>query len=273
MRVQEDSEPTNNPKQAAKSRLFWELKAEQVLNKIFDQHHKSVSHESSKPFTDVEFVDYVTLEAEQHKGNTRKINWAKRLRIKTWHAVAVGIGSLTTLLLTTILLSSKQRYQLDQESNLRLLSILRQQEKPTQALGANKSENGNTKISPYPPSPPNEEWFEELAKLPQSTNNSSELLKVPLNRAPASTLPISTATTTVLKQSKTGETSLPKLLGVIQGAGTSGSAIFQWGGSSTSVNSGETIGTSNWRLRRINGNSVIIERSGQQQQLSINDNN
>ena len=273
MEVQGEREPISNPKQAAKSRLYWELKAEQVLNRIFDQDRSNVSGQSSKTFTDVEFVECVTLGSKQTKGKAQKLDWATRLTIKTWLAVAAVLGMLTTLLVSTILLSSKQRYQIDQESNLRLLSFLRQQEKQIQGNGANKPENENTTASPYPPSPPNEEWIEELAKLPESAGNSSELLKVPLKGASPSSRPISAAFTTDIKQSKTGETSLPKLVGVIQGAGRSGSAIFQWGGSSMSVNSGETIGTSNWRLRIVNGNSAIIERSGLQQKLSIDANN
>jgi hypothetical protein len=271
VQAQRDSEPIRNPKQAAKSRLFWELKAEQMLNRIFDQQHRNRSTQSSKHFTDVEFVDCITLGQVRSKENTHKIEWTTRLTIKIWLALAAG--SLTTLMLSTILLSNKQRYQVGQESNLRLLSLLRQKEQPTQSNGENISESGNRTTSTNPPPPPREEWIEELAKLPQSTGNRPELLKVPLIGASSSSLPISTASTTVLKPSKIGDKPLPKLVGVIQGAGTIGSAIFQWGGSSTSVNSGETIGTSNWRLKAVNGNSAIIERSGQQQRLSIDDNN
>ena len=46
--------------------------------------------------------------------------------------------------------------------------------------------------------------------------------------------------------------------------------IIQWEGSSTSVNAGETIGTSGWRLRETNSESAIIERGGQQKSISIN---
>ena len=271
MLTQDDSEPKSNAKHAAKSRLFWELKAEQVLNRIFDQHYRSVSGESAKTFTDVDYIDCATLGAKKTKENAKKINWAARLTSKTW--LALSATSLTTLLLTTILLSSKQRYQSDQENNLKLLSLLRHQEKSEQAQESNQSENGTTTTNPYPPTPPNEEWIEELAKLPQSTGDSLELLKVPLNGATQSPRPISTATTMDPKPSTNGENTLPKLVGVIQGAGTNGSAIFQWGGSSSSVNSGETIGTSNWRLRTVNGNIAIIERGGQLQRLSINENN
>ena len=269
MIAQEDNEPRSNSKNAAKSRLFWELKADQVLNRIFDQHQRNLSAKKSNAFTDVEILDFTTHTADKSRDKEQKIDWIARLSSKTW--LTLTVVSLTTLLLATILLSSKQRYQLDQESNLRLLSLLRQQEAPEKTHESNTPENGDTTANPYPPAPPNEEWIEELSKLPQSGGNSSELLKVPLNGSSPSSLAISPATAGP-KLFRNAESSLPKLVGVIQGAGTGGSAIFQWEGSSTSVNSGEAIGASNWRLRTVNGSSAIIERNGQQQRVTINTN-
>ena len=270
MLTQEDSECNSTPKHAAKSRLFWELKAEQVLNRIFDEHQRNVSIKSSDTFTDIKVVDFTSLRAEKTKESSQTIDWTVWPSSKAW--LALSATGLATLLLTTIVFSSRQRYQLDQESNLRLLSLLRQQETPELSQRSNQSETTNTSSNPYPPPPPNEEWIEELAQLPQSAGQATELLKVPLNGAHA-TLPISTSTTTLPKPSRNVENTVPKLVGVIQGAGTSGSAIFQWGGSSTSVNSGETIGTSTWRLKAVGGSSAIIERNGQQQRISINGNN
>jgi hypothetical protein len=60
-----------------------------------------------------------------------------------------------------------------------------------------------------------------------------------------------------------------QLVGVVQVPGRPGSAIFQVGGSSTSAATGETIGSSGWRLRSASGDSAVIESNGVQRRLSI----
>jgi type II secretory pathway component PulC len=66
-----------------------------------------------------------------------------------------------------------------------------------------------------------------------------------------------------------GGTAVPELVGVVQAAGKGGSAIFQMGGSSTSAAVGEAIGSTGWRLQEASGDSVVIERNGEQQRVSI----
>jgi hypothetical protein len=51
--------------------------------------------------------------------------------------------------------------------------------------------------------------------------------------------------------------------------GKGGSAIFQIDGSSTSASVGESIGGTGWRLQSASGDSVVLERDGQQQRVSI----
>jgi hypothetical protein len=55
----------------------------------------------------------------------------------------------------------------------------------------------------------------------------------------------------------------------VQVQGRSGAAIFQLGGTTTNVLVGEPIGASGWRLQSASGDSVVIERQGQQRQVSI----
>jgi type II secretory pathway component PulC len=62
---------------------------------------------------------------------------------------------------------------------------------------------------------------------------------------------------------------VPELLGVVGAPGKAGSAIFQMGGSSSNVGVGESIGSSGWRLRSAEGDSVLIERSGVVRRISI----
>jgi hypothetical protein len=59
------------------------------------------------------------------------------------------------------------------------------------------------------------------------------------------------------------------LVGVVGSPGRSGSAIFLVGGSSMSVESGQMIGSTGWRLRSADGETALIERDGDVRQVSI----
>jgi hypothetical protein len=48
-----------------------------------------------------------------------------------------------------------------------------------------------------------------------------------------------------------------------------GSAIFQMGGSTSTVSVGETIGNSGWRLRSTDGDSVQIDHDGDVRRIAI----
>ena len=61
----------------------------------------------------------------------------------------------------------------------------------------------------------------------------------------------------------------PELVGVVSSVGRPASAIFQMGGSSSSVSVGETIGGSGWRLRSADGDTAQIERGGEVRRISI----
>jgi type II secretory pathway component PulK len=56
---------------------------------------------------------------------------------------------------------------------------------------------------------------------------------------------------------------------VVQAKGRGGSAIFSLNGTSTSTAVGEAIGATGWRLHAAEADSVVIERNGQQQRVSI----
>jgi hypothetical protein len=62
---------------------------------------------------------------------------------------------------------------------------------------------------------------------------------------------------------------VPLLVGVVAVPGKPGSAIFQMGGSTTTVAVGEGIGGSGWRLIASDGDSVEIENQGEVRHLSI----
>ena len=134
-----------------------------------------------------------------------------------------------------------------------------------------------------PPPPPNEPWIEELGQLDGQGSGGSghggraaAPLQVPVNgtlRAPA---PVANAAAAVVPltapppvPSSLATGAAPELLGVVQIPGKPGSAIFQVGGSSTNASSGESIGSSGWRLLSTSGDSAVIERAGVRRSVSI----
>ena len=68
MQVQEDFKPRESRRHPGLSRHFWELKADQVLNKVFDQQHAGSTSTSSKAFTDVEILNFKPHEKFQPLG-------------------------------------------------------------------------------------------------------------------------------------------------------------------------------------------------------------
>jgi hypothetical protein len=114
-----------------------------------------------------------------------------------------------------------------------------------------------------PPPPPNEPWIEQLAELPQP-QRSAPLLRVPVGpRLAAAT----SAPAPVRRRTPAGP--LPLLVGVVAAPGKGGSAIFQMGGSTSTVGNGDSIGNSGWRLRSTDGDSVQIEHEGEIRRITI----
>jgi hypothetical protein len=254
-------------KHIPQSRLYWEIKAEQTLNKVFDQYQVVDGSAGSKSFTDVEVIDFVP--SNQEKRPEGKIHRQEIVAINAKLWLAFAVSSLAAILGIAVLQMTRERQTFKQESDIRLIALLRQAQPTAPDHNIDNMENNKTMI-PTPPTPPAEEWIQELAKLPPSVSTTTELLKVPLNgtlKSSATQIPIST---NLGRTPKINGSPMPQLLGIIQGNGTAGSAIFQWEGSSANARAGETIGASGWRLRTTNGDSAIIERGGQQQRLSLN---
>ena len=61
----------------------------------------------------------------------------------------------------------------------------------------------------------------------------------------------------------------PLLVGVVHAGGGKGSAIFRLDQLSLSASPGEMIGNSGWRLHSVEAQGAVIERQGQQRQLSV----
>lgn len=209
--------------------------------------------------------------------------WAQPLLLV---AVFAGAG-LVTAISGVLDLSQWNRYQeaLQQERNLLLVERLRSfgpaaQPAPvvtppapnlappsTAATTAGSASGGPGDEAALPPPPPAEAWIEELATLPQSVQRPATLLRVPVSAALGSAAVPSQAPPPPRRRAASGP--VPLLVGVVAVPGKPGSAIFQMGGSTTTVSVGESIGASGWRLIASDGDSVQIENQGEVRQLSI----
>ena len=270
MQVQEDYKSRETRRHPGLSRHFWELKADQVLNKVFDQQQADDPSTNAKAFTDVEILNFQSHGTPAANNNTQQTTNPGSTSRKPW--LTLGIASAAALLLALIHLATEQQRSLVQAHNLRLLGQLREDS----LRGSQQANQSNQTInvdqptsSSVPPSPPDEEWIEELAKLPPSETRASDLLKVPLNGTLQAVEQPRSSNQTTIGAVAGNKILLPQLLGIIQGAGTRGAAIIQWDGTSANVNIGEAIGTSGWLLRSTYGESAIIERGGVQRRISI----
>ena len=127
-----------------------------------------------------------------------------------------------------------------------------------------------------PPPPPEEPWMTQLSELPAPQVKPLPL-RVPLSPRLAAAAPAASPR----QASASGDGSarhgsperpsgpLPQLVGLVGAPGGAGSAIFQIGESSVSVNVGESIGGSGWRLRAADDESALIERGTERRRISI----
>ena len=130
---------------------------------------------------------------------------------------------------------------------------------PAQAYGQGSAVAENE----LPPPPPQEPWIEQLGELPRPQRSA------PILRVPVSPKLAAAAVTAAPARRSPPPGPLPLLVGVVGAPGKVGSAIFQMGGSTSTVSVGETIGSSGWRLRSTDGDSVQIEHDGDVRRIAI----
>ena len=246
---------------------YWELRAEQVLNRVF---------EPEKPI-EVEFCDSPRQAPLQAVEPTLVINPLPSHRAKPGLLLALTTGAVvvaTGAALVVLGLWNQSQQAIQQERNMLLIERLRNMSQAAAQATADATAEadqssataaGAAQGGDLPPPPPGEAWVEELAALPATGAPLAGVLRVPVNGRITSPAPEASG------NSKSGATgsSAPQLVGVVQVAGQSGSAIFQIGGSSTSAAVGESIGASGWRLRSAGGDSAVIEKGGEQLRVSI----
>jgi len=266
------------------SRAYWELRAEQVLNRVFEPEQPIVVEVCETPAnpvalgprstkgdanTPVDLDDLPTETATRPKTRstgTSLASWIQQLGRQPSLLLAGTSFSLMVLAAMTLLIFGAWNHSqqaIRQERNLLLMERLRSMRPSSPAANPDQNPaaamaNATAQGGDLPPPPPGEPWMKELASLPASSAPSADVLRVPLNNRIDSPAPAASAIANT-----------PQLVGVVQVPGQSGSAIFQIGGSSTSAAVGENIGSSGWRLRSASGDTAVIEKSGEQRRISI----
>jgi hypothetical protein len=246
------------------SRAYWELKAEQVMDRVFENtghpsptqlHHPPTPAAHQPPPPEAEPIEVEVREARWRWPGRRPQPWQLAATALAGFGLLGGLGLWHGW--------SEARNDLRQERNLRLLEGIRSLESapPTpQATAMNPASDG------LPPPPPSEPWIEELGQLEGSAPAGAPPLQVPLNGTLQAPAPPATTSAPSAANSGAGT---PELLGVVQIPGKPGSAIFQLGGSSTNALVGEMIGSSGWKLVSTSGDSAVIERGGASRRVSI----
>jgi len=209
------------------SRAYWELKAEQVLNRVFEPE-KPIEVEVCD--TPAAFSDAGSIPVELHdlppapaKQPTSKPNPASAKRHppradSALQRLADQVGRQPSLLLAgasvTVMvvagmalavlgLWNQSQQAIRQERNMLLIERLRTMGPGTTPAQANEPAQAASAVGAggdgeLPPAPPGEPWMEELATLPASSAPAADVLKVPINSrltspAPAATGSASTA--------------------------------------------------------------------------------
>ena len=304
-----DEAPVSPPPGIPSSRAYWELQADKLMNRIFDPPpiidlgSDSEISEAGRAHSVIEAAPAAAmpgLRARRAQPGSRGPGAASSAALEPAPGSAPRQQSLLLTLLAgaglvtatsgVLALGQWNRLQagLQQERNLLLLERLRNfgpasqaaatppaptlapppsLNDPTQAARTDlqapsaQGQVGQEERDPPPPPPP-EPWIEQLGSLP-SPQRQAPLLRVPLSpklaqaRAEAPPSAVSPAGP------------LPLLVGVVGAPGKAGTAIFQLGGSTSSVGVGEAIGASGWRLRSADGDSVLIEQAGTMRRISI----
>lgn len=300
-----------SPRGISTSRAYWELKADQVMDRLFAgspplpgaidplSPADRLTHRHPTGGVDWAPIDVVVREAPPRLAPTGLADRSGGIASPARGAGAprwiVGGLAAATLLASGFSLLvwhqwSQANEALAQERNLQLLERLRGIGQPPAAATTQASADGldpapGAPVDPnLPPPPPLEPWVQELAALesggsapgapPLSVPVRGPLQRpvvaaAPLAAAPLPAIPIGTADFPAGPSRAGGAGGTPELVGVVQAQGKGGSAIFQMGDHSASAAVGEAIGGSGWRLMSTSGDSVVIERNGQQQRVRI----
>ena len=222
------------PSQLTTSRAYWNLRAEQVMDRVF--------HEQDNHLTSARVHVHESLKAKPPQWQTLTLT-----------------GLATAGLISSVWLAHNwqaSQAQLDRERNLLVMERLRKlpaasrttSEEPSNSSSIS-AQNTNAELAVLPQTPLDPDWVQSLEPV---------------------IVPIREETFSSHSSHLQGNASeVPVLVGVVHGPKGSSSAIFQLKQTSASAKPGENIGSSNWRLDSVNANGAVINSQGQQRQLNI----
>lgn len=226
-----------------RNRSYWELRAEQIMDRVFEPLEGSPAHQKT--------IVTPTLTPKPA---------AKRWQLTTPTALLIGLtlASAVAGMFSMLLWRSwmQARQDLHQERQLLVLERLRQ-------LGPISPPNP-TLIQLPPPLPPQLLPPSEanLPELDAGSFETAERTPKPI-RVPIPTKPAAAST------SNTATAPLPELLGVVQVPGRGSTAIFNTSNGSVTAAIGDAIGNSGWRLQSASNDQAQISRQGVIHQLSL----
>ena len=231
------------PSRLSRSRAFWNLRGEQVMDQVFSQGD-----------TTLQALPSVLGRSAAHNGKEQHEHRPRRPWMIASSVVAVlGIG--TSLWLAHNWQRSVQA--LNRERDLQMVERLRRM--PVAST--------DTTAAATEPRPTNDTTTDAAATNADVVADAIPTLE-PLTLPLAGPLPLADTSLSdeAIAASLPAE---PLLVGVVHAGGGQGSAIFQLDQLSLSAAPGEAIGNSGWRLKTVQANGVVIEREGVERNLSV----
>ena len=229
------------PSRLSTSTAYWNLRAEQVMDQVFQEAEPSLKAVEIR--VEPTPVPVTSLAEDPLPTTARSTQPWQQLTL-----IGVTLGALlcSAWLARSWQLSEQALYR---ERNLAL----------TEKLKASTTTPPSTPASPKPAQP------DVVNTLP-----SLEPLTLPLSTALA---PVTASSSISPSNSEAGiatpaPMSKPALVGVVRSE-VGGSAIFQLDNQSLSATPGDSIGNSGWSLLSISSTGAVIERNGERQSLSI----
>ena len=220
------------PARVPTSRAYWNLRAEQVMDNVFD---RGTATAPTQP-------GVVPVDVDVHEPTTKPSEPRERRSPSTWLLPLISGIAVTGVIGSAWLVSSLQRsrLQLERQQSAALIEQLREQ------VAAQESRAQDTAAP------------EDASIAIQSL----EPLTVPIQQ-PLTVEPLGS------DQALAPMPPVPQLTGVVKGPSGSSSAIFQLGQGSVSAGIGEEIGSSGWVLTDVTDSGAVISRNGQRQTLSV----
>ncbi|AII48166.1 hypothetical protein KR52_03205 [Synechococcus sp. KORDI-52] len=211
------------------SHAYWNLRAEQVMDQVFER-------ETATPPAQPHLVP---VDVDVHEPAAAVPD---RRSAAPWLLPLMSGVALAGVICSGWVVNSLQRSRLDLErqQNVALIERLRDQLTAQEARSKERATPVDAAVA----------------------IQSLEPLTLPIQQP----LPVESQTS---DQTPAPIESTPKLNGIVQGPGGTSSAIFQLGQGSVSAGIGDAIGSSGWTLTAVTDSGAVISRNGLSQTLSV----